>query len=362
MLTLAVLMPLFIPQLRIAPSKRSWQILLLLFLIVTITALLLSNSFIFGLIGFPTLPIGSATILAAIWVGWSVTRMIEHEQIYILIIISACLSLAIAIILNSIPTQDVLASRLVGFHEHSLAWAIYMGVGSILTFWKFIKSKQLAWLYGLLSIIFIGAIGFSGSRMALLTTLIAIIAMAFILWNQPWPNSKLLVLLAVILAILLPISMTPRLNNTSYAVESINYRVDLAKAGLRILKDHPLGIGYGNIGRYTFSPDLPSQLLEPYHRQILLESSHNLWIDVAIGFGLLGGAICILMTGYLLHIAWSKASKTHPMPAIGTSFLLVNFLTTPASITTLVLLGIFIGLVIADSEKPRKSNASWPAS
>lgn len=341
---LAIMMLLFFPELRILPRKANTRLILYIFLLAMLVGLCQSDSVIMGLIGFTVLPIGSLTILAAIWTGWATTKLLDHEKICSLLIISASLSLIIALILNLIPQQVTANTRLIGFHEHSLAWAMQIGIAGIISLWRFIKYQSPIWIYGLLGLIFLGAIGYSGGRMALLATALAYTIIIILTRKISWPISKAVVLLAIALVVLLPSSTTTRLTNTPYAVESLNYRYDLATTGLKIIKKHPLGIGYGNIGRYTYSTDLPSQLLEPYHRQILIESSHNLWIDIMIGFGIIGGLIAVFVTFALLVMAWKTPKENQQLYAVGLTFLLINFLTTPASVTTLVLLGVFIGL------------------
>lgn len=349
-MVLAIFLPLFLTQLRILPTTRKYQVWLVLIAICTLVGAWQSNSVLYGLIGFSVMPIGSLTLLAAIWVGWAMTKLLDTETICTLLIISATISLLIAIVLNNIPTQATFGLRLTGFHEHSLAWAIYIGVAGILAFWRFLHTSHHTWRYGLLASIFLGAVGMSGGRMALVTTSLAFLAIMIFTRKQSWPLAKLTVSLVIALAIALPFLVTPRLRNTSYAITSTQYRLDLAIMGVRLIKEHPFGIGYGNIGRYSYSRDLPSDLLEPYHRNILIESSHNLWLDITIGFGLLGGLISILLTAHLLQHSLHAVKPTQKLFTIILIMVLLNFITTPASITTLVLLGILIGIVTNNSQ------------
>lgn len=337
-------MLLFFPQLRVVPVRLRHKLLIITIIICAFVGVWQSNSILNGLIGFSTMPIGSLTVIAAIWVGWACARLLNIEKLCILLIVSALLSLTIALVLQTASLQASLNARLVGFHEHSLAWAMYIGVGSILTFWKFTKGEAHSWLFGIFSGIFLCAIGLSGSRVALITTALSLIAVMLIARKSKWPVAKQIVILALLLAFTIPFVTTPRLSNASYAAKSTSFRFELIMAGVRIIKDHPLGIGYGNIGRYTYSPNLPSDLLEPYHRMILIESSHNAWIDIVIGFGIVGGVIAVFLTFYVLKKAWIVNSQQQRILAVILTMILVNLLTTPASITTLVLLGIFVGV------------------
>lgn len=352
-ITLAIFMPLFLTQTRQFPKNKLFRSLLLTFLLGALLAALTSNSLGMALFGFPTLPIGSITFIAALWVGWSVTKLIPRQEIVTLLIISGILSLLLAVIINLVPGQIAHSFRLIGFHEHSLAWAIQLSIACLFALWRFVTLQKSSATYGAAAFFLLLGIGLSGSRMALLACLLGVVSIFYLYRSTRWPVSKLIASLIVLLAICIPTLVMPRLNNANYAVESTQYRIDLFTAGARIIQDHPLGIGYGNIGRYTYSTDLPSQLIEPYHRQILIESSHNLWIDVAIGFGIIPGFIFLAICMYILYIGWHRHAPDEKIYAICLAMLYINFITTPASITNLVLLGLLAGFNLVQ----QKSNA-----
>lgn len=352
-MTLGVFIPLFLTQTRQLPKTKVFTSLFLIFILGGLLAALTSNSFGMALFGFLTLPIGSITFIAALWVGWSVTKLIPRQEIVTLLIISGILSLLLAVIINLVPGQIAPSFRLIGFHEHSLAWAMQLSVACLFAFWRFVTLQKPSTTYGTVAFFLLLGIGLSGSRMALIACLLGVTSIFYLCRSMRWPISKLITTLIILLVICIPTLIMPRLNNANYAVESTQYRIDLFTAGAKILRDHPLGIGYGNIGRYTFSTDLPSQLIEPYHRQILIESSHNLWIDVAIGFGIVPGIIFLALCMYILYIGWHHHAPDEKIYTICLAMLYINFTTTPASITNLVLLGLLAGFNLVR----QKSNA-----
>lgn len=346
-ITLAVFLPIYFPALRKFPNRLDIKIVATIFILSAIIALVKSDSFFIGMIGFPTMPIGSLTIISSIWTGWSLTRLLDKHRLVNLIIFSSTLSLALATIQVIFLSQSSSSLRLVGFHEHSLAFAMSLGIGTLLSFWRFTHNHPNKLHYGLISILLLVGIGFSGSRIALLGTIIGVLGLCYFARSITWPIKKYLVLLILTVAIVIPFSVIPRLSNAGYAQDSLRYRGLLAKTGLDLVRQNPVGIGFGNIGRYTYSENLPSELLEPYHRQTLLESSHNLWIDITIGFGIIGGLLALGLSIYLLFFAWQRHLHGAQIVAVGLSFILFNFLTTPANITGLILLGVFIGFSLA---------------
>lgn len=343
-ITLAIFLPIYFPILRHMPNRRDVKIIASLFILSGITALIKSNSIFIGMIGFPTMPIGSATLIASIWVGSALTRLLPTRVLANLIIFSSTLSLVLATIQAIILSQSYLSLRLAGFHEHSLAFAISLGIGCLLSFWRFTHNTAPKPLYGTVTILLLAGIGFSGSRVALFGTAIGILSLGYFTRDIVWPIKKYLAALILAFIFILPFNVVPRLGNSSYAQESLRYRGLLAKTGLDLVRQNPFGIGFGNIGLYTYSENLPSELIEPYHRQTLLESSHNIWIDMTIGFGIVGGIIALGFSIYLLFLTWQRHLHNGQIVAVGLSFILLNFITTPANITGLILLGIFIGL------------------
>jgi hypothetical protein len=320
-----------------------------LFIYIAIALTLISLASVFddpvALFGDMIMPLGSITFIASLFCGVLLAYSLPSKLIIKAIISGAWIAVGICITMMLAGTASA-GYRAEAFFDHSLAFALYLSVATLFSIHEHVKNSNYKLTNWLEPIIFIGFIGLSGSRVALLTTFLIIVI--YLSLSARWTISKpkkILIFSGIVLSLIPSFILLGRLRNMSYAIESVYYRLSLWQRGLKIISQNLWGVGFGNIGQHFYSLDLPSWLLEPYHRHIIIESSHNIWIDIGIGYGL---PIAIFFASLTI---WSiyKTFKNHKRNYIfGLIYILIilNLTTMPASTITLILLGILSGLTV----------------
>lgn len=297
-----------------------------------------------ALLGDMIMPLGNITFIAALICGVLLAHCLPTRLTTKAIITGAWLAIGISITMMLAGTAGA-GYRAEAFFDHSLAFALYLSVATLFSIDKLISDGENKPIYWSEPVIFIGFIGLSGSRVALLTTILFALSLLFFIQRKKY-ISKITIFISGIILVLVPsFLLFGRLHNINYAIESLNYRISLWQRGIEIILQNFWGVGYGNISRHFYSMDLPSWLLEPYHRRILVESSHNLWIDIGIGFGIPVALMAICLVVWILYRT-IIGNKQNYIFGIAFILIIINLATIPATTITLVLLGILAGILI----------------
>ena len=128
------------------------------------------------------------------------------------------------------------------------------------------------------------------ARTALIVTPMVIILM---LINRITTNSITLLINIVCLALVL-LAVAIMSNQTDTEISTLDGRTELWQDVIRLIQDNwYTGIGYYASRFILMTPDRP-----------WAENSHNSFLEVALGGGIIGVVICILFMGYALWVVW----------------------------------------------------------
>ncbi|MDO8705754.1 MAG: O-antigen ligase family protein [Sulfuricaulis sp.] len=108
----------------------------------------------------------------------------------------------------------------------------------------------------------------------------------------------------------------PRLPNGEFVDVSTYLRVAWFKEGLKLVHEHPLGIGYG---RSAFGHAIEAK----YGRNI--GHSHSGLLDIAIGIGIPGAVLWIVFFATLMSLAWRRLRAAPNYAAVLLLLVLVDY-------------------------------------
>ena len=165
---------------------------------------------------------------------------------------------------------------------------------------------RMRWLYYAAVLVAISAIFLTASRTALIATFVAF---TFVLWTwreadrpQKAASALLLILLAAGLFQGTPAASRERLATIANELTrgTLHNRTTIWKAGLKVLKQHPvIGIGSGAypeaVRPWLGTPDVPG------HYYV----AHNTFLSVLVESGLIGFGLYALALGTLLLFVWT---------------------------------------------------------
>lgn len=304
-----------------------------------------SKSPLTGLFGSLVVPFGSLTLITTLAASILIGLKGEIRSIKKAFIYGAYISIAITSVMM-LADVGAIGERFSGFFEHSLAQAIYIGVAGLFAAEHYLRTKDISKGVWVIPFLLFFAVGLSGSRLAIVTLFIALLILAWSYRKSPWHHSKSIVTGTTLIGFLLPVQIIPRLSNIGYVGESIQYRWSLIQRGIQMVIERPNGVGYGSIQDYFYTSTLPSWILEHYHRGILVGETHNFWLDVMIGYGVVIGVVVICLTWCLTHMCLRQYRSTQEVTSLAIIFVLVNLLLTPMSITTAIVLGTLAGVML----------------
>jgi O-antigen ligase len=121
-------------------------------------------------------------------------------------------------------------------------------------------------------------------------------------------------------------NMIARFLNPSFDELLSNFgRVELMKAAVNILREHYflLGIGMNNFAAQKFDYGFPAWFDSSRNAGF---SSHNLFVEVWLGWGILGLAGWIIFNGWVLYALLRNKHERHRGAAIGVAFAIISFL------------------------------------
>lgn len=316
-----------------------------LLLVCALLPIAMSKSPLTGLFGSYVVPFGSLTLFTTLAAGIFIGLKGDVQNIKKAFIYGAYISIAITSVMM-LADIGAIGERFAGFFEHSLAQAMYLGVAGLFAAEYYLRKKDISQGVWVIPFLLFFAVGLSGSRLAIVTLFLALLTLAWSYRQSSWHHRKTIVIGTTLIGFLLPVQIVPRLSNIGYVGESIQYRWSLLQRGIQMVFERPYGIGYGSIQDYFYTSTLPSWILEHYHRGILVGETHNFWLDVMIGYGVVIGAVMIYLTWRLIRECVRQYRSTQEVTSLAIIFVLVNLLLTPMSITTAIVLGTMAGVML----------------
>lgn len=310
---------------------------LMLFIFMLAGAVYLNTNPPFGLMGEHPQHLGLFNLLTVIPVSLVLAPVLKDTKtVYILLIILAIISLVTGLI-------DSGKLRLIGVGSNSNLTAMIMVIGLI--FGWACKDNMNKWLYYSSSIIFLSTLALTQSRLGILVAIIFIV-IAVMKSRKPiiiFISSFMLFLLLVI---------NTRLRLFNYLVESVLYRLELLLVGLKLTIISPFGLGPGgissNIKQFLGEQSLVIRTTPEF---MLIDSTHNLFLDISIEWGVVFGLILIITCSVLVvYIIINRSQFAANEKPIVYSFLamliFVSFNNTTLTswlLVTILLMSLYLG-------------------
>ncbi len=234
-----------------------------------------------------------------------------------------------------------------------------------------VKKRIFKIIYFLGGALQIAGLVFSGSRGAWISFLLALVILAVIIfWRKNTLAKKTWLLVGVLLVIvlaLLALSRNQRFQQVANLSEgSSAYRADIYQAAIFQIKERPW-LGYG-------AENQADRLVREYQKDwgvvesvlLLPDRVHNLFLDLALGFGLIGLAIWLfwyVSLFRLLTLASRKSENYAPALALGLAVfsylfsLMFSFSVVTTEVYFFVLLGLSWSLAVPASKKKLSFNS-----
>ncbi len=334
------------------PVELLPRILLAIIGVGCILSLVANSHKYYDIVGSPYIRLGSAGLLACMGCGLLVRSVKPQVLIkYLYVGISA---LAVICLPYSWLKFDSL-SRFGGVFAQADIMAVFLGCGLLLGLWL-LQQKPAQRRYILVSQLLMSVLLLlSETRVVIL--LVAVLTIVWIAQNTSVGVLKVYGLGAVGLILLfaaMHILLADRLTSTSYASESIQYRINLQAGGLKATADKPItGYGLGNLADALDCHKLQAADLQKTCRDhYFFNSSHNIFIDRVLGLGWIGGLAYLV---FVVLAIWQglRASLEVRILAYCALLIAIYYLT---NVTSIVLELLFWMLLFQCSSSPSASN------
>ena len=267
------------------------KVLLCVFIFFCVASLVANPHKAYDILGAPYIRLGSAGLTACIGCGLALSRVSTKR------LISSLYSVISAIALLSLPFSWYRYgsfTRIGGLFSQADIFAVILGCGLLLGF-AVIKLYPRYRLYiGLMEIYMLVLLMLTQTRAALV--LVGILFLYLIWQSRTQLKLSKLKWVAIICGLILVIIgakllLPTRVTNTSYAYQSISYRLSLQKYALKSVETRPyLGYGPGNLADSLACNKLDSSTLQKSCKEgYFFNSSHNIFIDRLLAIGIIGG-------------------------------------------------------------------------
>jgi O-antigen ligase len=262
--------------------------LLVVFSVTCVVSLLVNPHLGYDLLGAPYIRLGTAGLLSCIGIGLLAARREAKRlmvELYLLII-----GLTILSVPYSWGRFHSLL-RIGGVFGQADIMACVVGCGLLIGLGILnLYPRQQRALLGMQAFL---AVVLACTQTRAVLFLVIVLSIAWMLHNKRQKSFKSMIYLGALLLLLggLHYALPNRLTNTAYASQSIQYRLTLQKYSLRSSQQHPFwGYGPGNLADALACSRLPArQLQASCHQGYFFNSSHNIYLDRALGLGWIGG-------------------------------------------------------------------------
>ena len=196
-------------------------------------------------------------------------------------------------------------SRFFGIIEQSDVLAEIVGLGLLLNayfYTKFLQHKYRTIFFGIEALL-ASVLYLSGTRFVIVTTIV-LSFLIFLFFKKQRNGLLFLFTIAVAIFVIFSFSIQiKRISGVGNYGNSITYRLDLQKIALKQIADLPLlGVGVGNVENVIPCQKLLSvqALRETCADGFVFSSSHNIFLDRIIQFGLVAGLLYIFLVGWAI--------------------------------------------------------------
>lgn len=273
--------------------------------IFTLAASLLSDQIVLYIFGASNFGLGVLTLLSVVMVSLFVSKRLEKDEACKAVVLYAAVLGLVSILFD---LESVLSGqRLSGVVGNSALLGILLGIGAITSIYMHSRKIKLKYHPVYFSVISISLL-LTQTRAAILPLLI----LGVLMYLRPivskptniqkaWKTNKKSFLGPVVFATLLfAIGLSSgRTFNTSYLWDSVDYRIEILEHSIETVKGMPFwGFGPGRIEDALYqSGPLPEVFQSSYDENVIIESSHNIFVDYLLSYGWL---VFILFAAYML--------------------------------------------------------------
>lgn len=251
-----------------------------------------------------------AELLAMLWLIWDQSRGAARHRRLMQAYVWGAVAASASVFVRYAQGRQTYYRRYAapGFDPNDFGLILVLSIP--LALYLALRSRGRArWFYDAAVVVAVSAIFLTASRTALITTFVAF-GFIFLTWRQadrPQKIVGLLLLLALPAGLFrgTPAASRERLSTipNEIATGTLHNRTTIWKAGLKVLKRHPvLGIGSGAypeaVRPWIGTPGVPG------HHYV----AHNTFLSVLVESGAIGFGLYILLLGTLLVFVWTLPS------------------------------------------------------
>jgi O-Antigen ligase len=258
-----------------------------------------------NLFGLPYVGVGVLSVIASVAVALHISQYSLREitvAIYVTIVALSIVSIPYGLV------NQAVAGRLGGVFVQPDIMACFAGCGLI--FGAYIltgRSKHEYYLYA--SQLFLLITLFMTQTRAVIYVIIFLFAL-YILRSSRLYRYVTMALAGFTMIIALQMATSSRLIDTQYVRESIEYRLSLQKVGFDAALDRPLiGFGAANVPAILDCNNLQAVSLQKTCSEgYYFNSTHNIFLDRILAWGVIPGVGLILLTIYGVYLSFTRRS------------------------------------------------------
>ena len=315
-------------------------VLIQIFVLFIALSVIVNPHLSYNLLGAPYIRLGSLGLLSCMGIGLLVSDVpLQKLKVYLY-------ALIVAIALVSLPYSLLKVhslTRIGGVFAQADILACFMGCGLLLGL-EIIKTyphkKHILYPVQLLLAVLL-----------LLTETRAVILIFVVLWiiwmfkNYHFEFRRLIlyVITLLLLAVTFQHFISDRLTNSTYATQSVSYRLALQSSALKASESRAIfGYGTGNLADALACTHLNSSQLRPTCEQgYFFNSSHNIFLDRVLEVGWLGGLSFLALVVVALRTAL-RGNAQKNIFAYALCLIILYYLTNVTSISLELIFWVFL--------------------
>jgi O-antigen ligase len=284
------------------PLGRLNGTLLAIFSLWCVISLLVNPHYGDDFFGAPYIRLGTAGLLAVIGIGLLVKALLPAKQL-IIYLYGIIMGLAVVSVPYSLWHFHSL-TRVGGLFAQADIMGCFAGCGLLLGL-QLVSSYRRYRTCLLVGQLFLAVILLLTQTRAVLLAVIVL----YIVWEvhnhraTAWKRVALCLTIVAVLLGMLHYLAPNRLTNTTYADQSIRYRLTLQGAALKATRQKPFwGYGPGNLADALRCTRLPAGPLQTTcHQGYFFNSSHNIFIDRVLAIGWPGGIAYLVLVSLAIY-------------------------------------------------------------
>jgi O-antigen ligase len=316
-------------------------VLLLVFSVCCLVSLAINPHIGYDWWGSPYIRLGTGGFLACIGCGLAL-RDITASQLF-----TGLYMIILALAVTALPYSwwhVHSLTRVGGLFSQADIFGVFLGCGLLIGLQVSLYYKKLRPYLLVSQALLAGLLVLSGTRLVL-ATMFVLLPVCWQHIRKPWRLGQwsAYVTAVIILFIIGGALLPTRVTNASYAGKSIQYRFDLQTAAVRASLHKPVaGYGPGNLANALACPNLSAPVLrDTCRKHYFFNSSHDIFLDRALGVGWIGG---LAFFGLVVMAIYRAFRMRREYTIIGYVLVLIScyYLTNVTSVTLELLFWILL--------------------